>query len=201
MRISSPMRPVSMLPSGAPLLIMARARCTWNCISSRQASSSVALRDVRLAHAEPRHFVQRQVDAADGIVLRDILPEIDELQAGADGIRVGDVLRRGFLDRDAATSCRPDWRSGGSSPAVRRNWRSVSSPRPARTHRADHGTAAMAARDAVSLRRGSMNSGVSGVVSSAMRASSARNLSSRCQPLLVGHIAFIGDVVRLRAKW
>ena len=48
-------------------------------------------------HPVPRHFILRQVNAPIGEVDVDVLPEVDELQRGAHGVRAGEVaVRRSF---------------------------------------------------------------------------------------------------------
>src|SRR5664279_1902691 len=53
--------------------------------------------DLCFIDAKACEVIQRQVDAADVPVLRHILPEVDELQGGADGVGIGDIYRCGFL--------------------------------------------------------------------------------------------------------
>ena len=107
-RSSRPMRPGSARPSGAPASSSARARSIWKRHEARASASPVSPCAICASrHAEARDLVLRQVDAALAVVDRDVLPEIDELQARADRVRPARVRARRARRKGRAAAGRP----------------------------------------------------------------------------------------------
>ena len=113
--------------AGVPASSSARVRAVSNAISARQRSSHAPSAICVSVDAEARQIVRRQVDAALAPVDRDVLPEVGELQPGAD--RVG--LRRGSPASSTPYRCSSRRPTGLAERAAvveraRRSWRSAS---------------------------------------------------------------------------
>ena len=123
-RSSQPARPRTRWTSGAPRSISARVQATISATSARApalsspASSDARRHAVARAHrragrrAGPRRRVHRQV-----------LPEVGQLQRGADRIRLAAARRLRRRRTGGAAGGRPGWPNAGSSRATRRGRR------------------------------------------------------------------------------
>ena len=90
---------------------------TSNAISARQRSSARAGGDRGGRDAEAVEVLLRQVDAVLAPVDRHVLPEVGELQSGADRVAGGEVGRASAPGTAQAAAGRPGRPSGGSSRA------------------------------------------------------------------------------------
>ena len=90
---------------GAPRPSRSRARATSKATSARTGSGDGEAAEVVRATAEPRHVLLRQVDAAGGEVLADVLQVLDDLQAGADASESS--IRAGVATPKTCSTSRP----------------------------------------------------------------------------------------------
>ena len=201
-RISRPMRPGQRACRAARRTsIIARARCALEghevaASARRRGPAAISLS----VDAEPREVLLRQVDAALRPVDGDVLPEVDELQARADGVGIAQVAPGRPCGRVQQQAPDRIGRAARSSPSARRRWRSASSRRPGGRRRGGRGGARWAGRGPRSRRAGARTPGRRGRSPRSIASRRARVAVEPREALGVGRVALVGDVVGARAR-